>query len=76
MKLGVFAVLFGNKPFEETLDYIVELGLDAIEIGTGAYPGDAHAKPGALLSSERRLKAFSEAIRRTCEHYKQEYYAN
>jgi sugar phosphate isomerase/epimerase len=35
MKIGVFAVLFGQKPFEETLDYIVELGLGAIEIGTG-----------------------------------------
>ena len=22
MKLGVFAVLFGNKPFEDVLDYV------------------------------------------------------
>jgi sugar phosphate isomerase/epimerase len=64
MKIGVFAVLFGNKPFEETLDYIVELGLGAVEIGTGAYPGDAHCKPAALLASERKLKAFKEAIDR------------
>ena len=46
MKIGVFAVLFGDKPFEETLDYVVELGLEAVEIGTGAYPGNAHCKPG------------------------------
>jgi sugar phosphate isomerase/epimerase len=64
MKIGVFAVLFGKKPFEETLDYIVELGLDAVEIGTGAYPGDAHANPAVLLGSERKLKAFREAIDR------------
>ncbi len=64
MKIGVFAVLFGQKPFEETLDYIVELGLGAIEIGTGAYPGNALANPAALLASDRRLKAFKEAIDR------------
>jgi sugar phosphate isomerase/epimerase len=64
MKIGVFAVLFGKKPFEETLDYIVDLGLGAIEIGTGGYPGDAMAKPAQLLASERRLKAFREAIDR------------
>jgi sugar phosphate isomerase/epimerase len=64
MKIGVFAVLFGNKPFEETLDYVVDLGLEAVEIGTGAYPGNAHANPAALLASERRLKAFREAVDR------------
>jgi sugar phosphate isomerase/epimerase len=64
MKIGVFAVLFGKKPFEETLDYIADLGLGAVEIGTGAYPGNAHANPAALLASERRLKAFKEAIHR------------
>jgi sugar phosphate isomerase/epimerase len=64
MKIGVFAVLFGQKPFEETLDYIVDLGLEAVEIGTGGYPGNAHANPAALLASDRRLKAFREAIDR------------
>jgi sugar phosphate isomerase/epimerase len=64
MKLGVFAVLFGTKPFEETLDFVVELGLEAVEIGTGAYPGDALCKPAILLSSDQKLKAFREAISR------------
>ena len=64
MKIGVFSVLFGNKPFEETLDYLVELGVEAVEIGTGAYPGNAHADPAALLRSERRLTEFREAIHR------------
>jgi sugar phosphate isomerase/epimerase len=64
MKLGVFAVLFGTKPFEATLDYLVELGLEAIEIGTGAYPGNALCNPTTLLSSQAKLKAFREAISR------------
>ena len=64
MKLGVFAVLFGDKPFEETLDYLVELGIEAVEIGTGAYPGNAHCDPAALLQDEARLDAFKQAIDR------------
>jgi sugar phosphate isomerase/epimerase len=64
MKIGVFAVVFGSKPFEETLDYLVEAGLEAVEIGTGAYPGDAHCQPRALLDDSRKLKAFREAVSR------------
>ena len=64
MKIGVFAVVFGSKPFEETLDYLVEAGLEAVEIGTGAYPGDAHCHPQALLHDSKKLKAFREAVTR------------
>jgi sugar phosphate isomerase/epimerase len=64
MKLGVFAVLFGAKPFEETLDHLVELGLEAVEIGTGAYPGNAHGDPRRLLESESKLRAFRGAVER------------
>jgi sugar phosphate isomerase/epimerase len=64
MKIGVFAVLLGDKPFEEALDYLVDLGVEAVEIGTGAYPGNAHCDPAALLRSERRLNAFRDAVQR------------
>ncbi|HSC26985.1 MAG TPA: sugar phosphate isomerase/epimerase [Vicinamibacterales bacterium] len=64
MKIGVFTVLFGSKPFEETLDYLVELGVQAVEIGTGAYPGNAHCEPAPLLESSLKLKAFRQAIKR------------
>jgi sugar phosphate isomerase/epimerase len=64
MKIGVFAVLFGSKPFEETLDYLKSLGVEAVEIGCGAYPGDAHCRPAALLEDPAKLKAFRQAIER------------
>jgi len=64
MRIGVFSVLFASQPFEQTLDYLVELGLEAVEIGTGAYPGSAHCDPAALLASERKVTAFREAVRR------------
>lgn len=64
MKIGVFTVLFGETPLEETLDLVVDLGLDAVEIGTGAYPGNAHCNPAKLLASDRKLTAFRDAIAR------------
>jgi sugar phosphate isomerase/epimerase len=42
VKLGVFTVVYGELPVAEALDRVVALGLDAVEIGTGNYPGDAH----------------------------------
>ena len=63
MKIGVFAVLFGDKPFEDTLDYLVDLGVEAVEIGTGAYPGNAHCDPKALLASDKKLNAFRDAVK-------------
>ena len=62
MKLGVFSVLFAQKSLEEALDYIAASGLGAVEIGTGGYPGKAHADPAALLADEGKLKAFKQAV--------------
>lgn len=64
MKIGVFTVLFGDRPLEETLDYLVDAGVEAVEIGTGAYPGNAHCDPDALLSDAAKLDAFRRAIER------------
>ncbi len=60
MKLGFFSVLFSDRSLKETLDTIRPLGLEAIELGTGNYPGNAHCDlPGLLASKPRReeLKA-------------------
>lgn len=62
MKLGVFTVLLAQKPLEEALDYVAAKGLDAVEIGTGGFPGDAHCKPDELLEDEGKLKAFRKAV--------------
>ncbi len=62
MKLGVFLVLFGDKSFEEALDKAKELGLDAVEIGTGNYPGDAHCKVDELLNDNGKLEKFKKEV--------------
>lgn len=62
MKLGVLTVLFGDKPFEETLDYVAGLGLEAVELGTGAYTRANHVDVDGLLESDARRKAFLAAL--------------
>jgi len=62
MKIGVFAVLFAQRPFEEALDYIQQAGCEAVEIGAGAFPGNAHCNPGELLADAGKRKAFVEAV--------------
>lgn len=62
MKLGVFTVLYGNEPLEAVLDRVVEAGLDCVEIGTGNYPGNRHARPEELLADPKALERFRKAI--------------
>jgi sugar phosphate isomerase/epimerase len=62
MKLGVFTVLYRDLPFEQMLDKVVDLGLDAVELGTGNYPGDAHCDPDELLADAQKAKAYKRAI--------------
>lgn len=58
MRLGVFLALFGNKDLETTLDYVKQVGLDTVEVGTGNYPPDTHCKPAELLGNKEAQKRF------------------
>ena len=62
MKLGVFLVLFQDKSLEEALDLVVGMGIEAVEIGSGGYPGNAHCDPDVLLKDEKALEKFKKAI--------------
>lgn len=66
MKLGVITVLFADLSFDDMLDKVEEAGLDCVELGTGAYPGDAHCKPAELLADDKKLEAFQRTI---AEHH-------
>jgi len=62
LKIGVFTVLFQDKPFEEMLEIVKHYGLDAIELGTGNYPGNAHCNPDELLDSNSKITSFKRTI--------------
>ncbi len=62
MKIGVFTVLFSQRPFEEALDYVKEAGVDAVEIGTGGAPGNAHCDLDRLVEDAAARKQWLEAV--------------
>ena len=64
MKLGVFTTLLSNLPFEDALKYFTSLGIEAVEIGCGGYPGNAHANPDVLLNDNKALDDFKELIKK------------
>ncbi|MDQ3783335.1 MAG: sugar phosphate isomerase/epimerase [Actinomycetota bacterium] len=62
MKLGVLTVLYQKLPLEEALDKIAGMGAQAVELGTGNYPGNSHADPDSLLEDPSSLKALKQAV--------------
>ena len=62
MKIGVFTVAFGDMPFEKALDYVAKVGAEAVEIGTGNWPGTAHCDVDKLLASDEARKKFLKAV--------------
>jgi len=62
MKVGVFSVILRDKPFEQALDYLASLGVETVEIGTGAFTGVEHCDADALLASDQKAKDFLKAV--------------
>jgi sugar phosphate isomerase/epimerase len=62
VKLGVFTVLFAELPFEQMLDRVAALGIEAVELGTGNYPGNAHCDPDVLLGDAAKQQALLRAV--------------
>jgi len=62
MKVGVFAVIFGDMPLEQAMDFIKDAGCDAVEIGTGAYPGAPHCPLDELVGDKAKAQAWMKKI--------------
>lgn len=62
MKLGIFTDGLLHLPFERALDRIAELGIQAVEIGTGNFSPAPHCDMQKLLQDDKALAAFRDAI--------------
>lgn len=62
MKIGLFIALFGDKSLEEALDAAVAAGVQAVEIGAGAYPGTPHIDVPKLLDDKAARQKLMKAI--------------
>ena len=51
MKIGVLTVVYQELPVEQALERLAALGVQAVELGAGCYPGDAHCKADELLAN-------------------------
>jgi sugar phosphate isomerase/epimerase len=62
MKVGVFTVILRSLKLERVLNYLADLGVQAVEIGSGGYAGNDHCNTDELLASDRKAKEFLNAI--------------
>ena len=62
MKLGVMTVLYQDLPLEEALDKIAAMGVEAVELGTGNYPGNHHCNPDELLGAPDNARQLRRQI--------------
>ncbi len=63
MKIGLFDPILRALPFEEMLDYVASLGVDAVEISVGGYVGSSHCDAARLIVDTDARDAFAAAIR-------------
>lgn len=64
MKLGVMGAGLGGMKWDQALDYCQQVGLDAIELPVGCYPGAPWWKPEDVLKSKADQRKIIDDCRR------------
>jgi sugar phosphate isomerase/epimerase len=49
MELGTLTVPLGDEPLEDALEYLATIGVGAVELGCGGYPGEDHLSRREVL---------------------------
>lgn len=52
MQIGVLTAVLGGQSIADAFEYLADIGVDTVEIGTGGFPGDAHLAREEYLSNE------------------------
>jgi len=58
--IGVFDPVFPDLSLDQMLEKVAGYGLEAMEIGTGGYPGDHHCPLTELLADPAKLRAWKK----------------
>lgn len=58
--IGVFDPVYNHLSLEEMLEKISALGIEAVEIGTGGYPGAKHCPVAELLADPAKARAWEK----------------
>lgn len=62
MKLGIFTPVFGTLTTADMIAKVRSLGLQAVELGTGGWPGHDHLDLDGLLQSPAKAREFRQMI--------------
>lgn len=58
--IGVFDPVFADVPLDQMIDKLSAWGVEAVEIGTGGYPGSKHCPVEELLQDRAKLNAWKK----------------
>ncbi|HTV55992.1 MAG TPA: sugar phosphate isomerase/epimerase [Terriglobia bacterium] len=58
IRIGVFDTAFRDLPTEQMIDLVKDLKIEAVEVGSGNDPGQAHCDREALLADGSKLHAY------------------
>lgn len=58
--IGVFDPVYPDLSLDQMIEVIAGLGLEAVEIGTGGYPGSDHCPVDELLADPAKAKAWKK----------------
>ncbi len=64
MKLGVLTVLLQDLSAEEAFKYLSGIGIQAVELGAGGYPGSHHLKAEELAGNKQKISAFKDLLKK------------
>jgi len=52
MDIGVLTVPLGGESIDDAAAYLGDIGVDAVELGVGGWPGEDHVDRAALLDDD------------------------
>ncbi|WP_158820043.1 sugar phosphate isomerase/epimerase [Granulicella sp. S156] len=58
MKLGLFTAVYGSLSVDKMIEKTAALGIEALELGAGGFPGNPHLPVDELLANPSRAQAF------------------
>ena len=62
MDIGVLTVPLGDESLDDALDYLAGIGVDAVELGCGGFPGEDHLDSEAVLDDEAAQATLRETL--------------
>ena len=64
MKLSVLTVPYSSLSLEDTLAKLSAMGVQAVELGAGGYPGSAHLDVAALLDNDEKVQEVLDLVKK------------